>query len=135
MTKLMNILTTVASGLTLATGLAYGQEHVRVDIPFAFEAQHKTMAAGRYDMRVTHSVGSSLYLELRNAETKSGVLIAPQFNAIHGSANEVRFSFGCIGVCKLQSVTVGDRAYVWPQGKRKSHTEVAVVKGTVVHAD
>src|SRR5260370_35448953 len=65
---------TLFLGATLAMGLSAQAQSIKVSVPFAFEANGKSMPAGEYSVHEVTGNAGGIY-SMRNRATRAGVLL------------------------------------------------------------
>src|SRR5260370_28342877 len=65
---------TLFLGATLAMGLSAQAQSIKVSVPFAFEANGKSMPAGEYSVHEVTGNAGGIY-SMRNLDTRDGVLL------------------------------------------------------------
>src|SRR5438552_16981120 len=76
MMKLIGTTLVLFAASTLPVASAYGQTHLKANVPFAFKASSKaTMPAGVYEVILMKNNGGASIVHLRNAETSHSALV------------------------------------------------------------
>ena len=65
---------TLFLGATVLMGISAQAQSIKVNIPFAFEANGKSLPAGEYSVRATSENAGGMYA-MRNMDTREGVLL------------------------------------------------------------
>jgi hypothetical protein len=76
---------TLFLGATVLMGLSAQAQNIKVNIPFAFEANGKSLPAGDYTVTESTSNGGGLY-SMRNMETHAGVLLSGSHPIAYGTS-------------------------------------------------
>ncbi len=114
--------------LTLSTLQAQSSRPVEAHVPFAFQMQHRTYAAGTY--RLTYNPNSSLLLQGRDKNPQAGlVIVAPALRHRQGG-EQSKLIFHCYGgTCYLtevwQSAASGGSGLQLPQSEPKDAIALA----------
>jgi len=82
---------TLFLGATVLVGLSAQAQSITVSVPFAFEANGKSLPAGDYVLRETSANAAGLYT-MRNIETHEGVLL-PGNHPITYTTSEAKLVF------------------------------------------
>jgi hypothetical protein len=97
-TKLM-----IAAAALVAAGAASAQTAMKADIPFAFQAGGKMMAAGTYEVNLRGPVGNMVVIR----RYKHEAVFATPVNRKEGKVENAKLVFSCVhGTCSL--------AQIWP---------------------
>src|SRR5262249_37336172 len=125
-----------AAALAIVTGVASAQTY-RAEIPFAFQAGNKTMAAGSYQVSMRNGQRGIVIFANYDANQAAVVLARAGSEWAAASANEApAITFECgIGRCALSGLRTGPAQPVltFPHrspgnGEQASVTEVRLVK-------
>jgi hypothetical protein len=91
--NLTNKLMLTAVGLTLSAAAAFAQDHMRADVPFAFETSNTRLAAGAYTMIPMRHIGNAV-VTIQNRNTGKTVFTIP-VSRMDSSNRAARLVFKC----------------------------------------
>jgi hypothetical protein len=105
--KTMTRLTTklmIAAAALVAAGAASAQTTMKADIPFAFQAGGKTMAAGTYEVVLRGGGANTVIIRRHNY----GAVLASPVTQKEGKVETAKLVFACThGTCSLSQIWPG----------------------------
>jgi len=103
-----------AATLSLGT-LAYGQNNLRADVPFAFRGPGGTASAGHYSVQLEAN-GGGYIAQIRNRVTGRGVIsITNRLEGKPGAAIAPRLVFRCAETgCQLSEIWTLNGGFILP---------------------
>lgn len=124
-----NRLALLAATAAVATTMAYGQNQMKAEIPFPFQARGMTLPAGSYTITADESHGGAAVIMIYNSGTKKTVLTLPHgATAAPNKPVRPRMTFLCTdGNCALSQVwmiNAGFQYTVHPRSAREQVTSI-----------
>jgi len=124
MNAFANRLIVVAASVLAAGTMAFGQNRMTAEIPFAFNTVAGTQPAGTYEFRSVHTNGTQHLISVQNTAThRNTVAGLPMFDSWHkASGTNPTLEFLCqAGACSLRAIVTGDGSLVYSTpGKRST---------------
>ncbi|MDP9170956.1 MAG: hypothetical protein M3N54_10095 [Acidobacteriota bacterium] len=128
MKTLANRIAQLTAGVIVLGGMAYGQNVMKADIPFAFRASNTTLPAGSYTL-IEQTGSGVVNVRLWNGATRRSVLTTSGPLDTH-SGGKPSVTFLCTGdKCSLSRIRsgVGTVAYAAPHKSRQEKQVAAEV--------
>ena len=124
MNAFANRLIVFAASALAAGTMAYGQNRMTAEIPFAFHTVAGTLPAGTYVFRSVSQNGIEHLITVQNTATsRTTVAGLPMFDSWHMAAGpNPTLEFVCqAGACSLRAIVTGDGSLIYSTpGKRST---------------
>jgi len=124
MNAFANRLIVFAASALAAGTMAYGQNRMTAEIPFAFNTVAGTQPAGTYEFRSLPTNGTDHLISVQNTATnRTTVAGLPMFDSWHkASGPNPTLEFVCqASACSLRAIVTGDGSLIYSTpGKRSA---------------
>jgi hypothetical protein len=121
-TKLM-----IAAAALVAAGAASAQTTMKADIPFAFQASGKTLAAGTYDVTLRGGDANTVIIRRYNHDA----VVALPIDRKEGKVETAKMVFVCAhGTCSLSQIWAGSGSgleFKTPKLDPREHASLTVI--------
>jgi hypothetical protein len=134
MKTLANRIVMFAASAVLLGTMAYGQEHMRAEIPFAFNAADAPLPAGNYEFDSPTIHGSGTTIRVLNSDShKVVIVLSLPLDPYHKAADVPTANFVCQrGTCQLNSIRTYAGTYQYPathkSGRDKESLSLLTIK-------
>jgi hypothetical protein len=123
-----------AAGIVLLGTMAYGQERMKAQIPFAFNAANAPLPAGNYEFESPSIHGSATTIRVLNSDShKTVVVLSLPLDPYHKAGDVPTANFVCQrGTCQLSAIRTYAGTFQYPaphkSGRDKESLSLLTIK-------